>query len=289
MTDSSFREIVEQSAEEVSKAETPAPSETQPSAPVENKEAPAEENESFTDPVDEESLKGMTPQQLMEVRKNWERAYTAKRQKETQEIKEYQRRIAELEQVKPQPPQTPKQPGQAEMTADEAKRQVELGNMTVPEYTEYIKRLMAEEARQIAKEEYQTLQKQAKEEQMSQKAVDDFNNADPRLNEHNPNYNEKFRAEVQRELAELLDQHFAEHNNSYEGFDAASLTKQIVERRDKELDEVIKLRTQQSTQAAKMREAKLRKSEIKGSTANGQKIGGESIRSVLMDAFDNAE
>lgn len=288
MTDSSFREIAEESAAEVKPVETPAPSEAQPSAPVEKNEAPAEVVENFAEPVDEKSLESMTPQQLMEVRKNWERAYTQKRQKETQEIKELQRQIAELKQVKPQPPTQPQTPGQAQQLADEAKRQVELGNMSVPEYTEYIKKLMSEEARQIAREEYQTLQKQSKEEQLAQKASEAFTNADPRFNEHSPDFDEKYRTEVQRELAELLDQHLADHDGSYEGFDAATLTKQIVERRDKEIDEIIKLRTQQSTQAAKMREAKLRKAEVRGSTADSQKLGGDSIRSILTEAVDSA-
>jgi hypothetical protein len=284
MTDSSIRDIATEVAVE-DKAEAPAPSESQPAAPIEKKEEP-EVVESFTEPVDPKSLEALTPQQLLEVKKNWEAAYTKKRQAERKEIEDYKAKVAELQQVKPQP--QAQDQGQVKQLADEAQRQVELGNMSVPQYTDYIKTLMADEARRVAREEYQTLQKEAEEKALSTKAVDDFTNADPRLNEHNPNYDEKLRTEVQRELADLLDQHLADHDGSYQGFDAAAITKQIVQRRDADLDEVIKLRTQQSTQAAKMREAKLRKSEVRGTTSDSQKIGGNSIRSILSETLDGA-
>jgi hypothetical protein len=75
---------------------------------------------------------------------------------------------------------------------------------------------------------------------------------------------------------------------SYTGFDAHALTKEIVARRDAQLDELIKKRTIQSTQAAKMRDAKARKSEVRGSTNDGQSIGGDSFRSILSETLDSA-
>ncbi len=271
MDSSTIRDIAEESATEVP-AETPVISE--PKAP----ETPQEEN--FAEPVDPKALAKMSPEELLEVRKNWERAYTAKRQKETAEIKAYQQRIAELETHAPQTEQV-------QVKADEAQRQVELGQMSVPEYTEYVKGLMADEARKIAREEYQTLHTEEREQQLAQKALTDFTSTDARLSETSPDYDELFATEVKRELAELLDKHMAEHS-SYTGFDAKALTKQIVERKDEALDSIIKTRTQQSTQAAKMREAKMRKTEVRGSSSDGQRTEGDSIRSILLETLDGA-
>lgn len=267
---SSFREIAKESASEV---ESVAPE-------VAQEATPTEEVQSFTDPVDEKALEGMTPAQLLEQKKNWERAYTAKRQKETAELKEMQKKIAEYESRQ----QTTEQPTVQEK-AQEAQRQVALGEMSVEEYTEHVKGLMAEEARRVAREEYQTIHREEVEQQLATKALEDFTSTDDRLNKDHPDHNESFAAEVQRELAELLDKHMAEHE-TYQGFDTKALTKAIIERKDAELDNIIKTRTQQSTQAAKMREAKLRKTEVRGTSSDSQRVGGNSIRDILSDAVD---
>lgn len=276
---SSFREIAQEATET---AEVPV---TQPEVATETKtEAPAVEapqEETFADPVDPKSLEGMTPQQLLEVRKNWERAYTQKRQKETAELKEYQRKIAELE-SRPQTPQV-----DVQEKAQEAQRQVELGEMSVSEYTEYVKGLMADEARRVAREEYKAIHQEEVEAQLQTKAAEDFTSSDDRFDEHHPSYNESFKVDVQRELAELLDKHI-EENGSYAGFDTKALTKAIVQRKDAELDNIIKTRTQQSTEAAKLKEAKMRKTEVRGSSSDSQRIGGNSIRDVLTDTLNGS-
>ncbi len=273
---SSFRDIAQEAAADGEVKEPVAQPEVAPEA-----EQPHEE--SFTEPVDEKSLEAMTPAQLLEVKKNWERAYTAKRQKETAELKEYQRKIAELESRQ----QTPAQVTDVQEKAQEAKEQVELGNMSVEEYTKYLQELSAQQAREIAREEYKAIHKEEVEQQLAVKAMDDFKSVDDRLNPDNPNHagNESFAAEVQRELAELLDKHMAEHE-TYQGFDTKALTKAIIERKDAELDNIIKTRTQQSTQAAKMREAKIRKSEVRGTASDSQHVGGSSIRDILSEAME---
>jgi hypothetical protein len=268
---SSFRDIAQEAAEPVEEVKEV----TQPAV-----EEPKEEQsqESFTEPVDEKSLETMTPQQLLEMRKNWERAYTAKRQKETAEIKEYQRKLAELE-------SRPQTQASVQEKAEEAREQVEIGNMSVEEYTKYLQDLNAEQARKIAREEYQAIHKEEVETQLAERAVSDFKSVDPRLDDSNPEHNQSFEIDVKRELAELLDKHMAEHE-TYQGFDTKALTKAIIERKDAELDNIIKTRTQQSTQAAKMREAKMQKTMVRGTSSDSQRIGGDSIRSILSDAVN---
>jgi len=281
MTDTPFKDVAEEAMSETveveAKAETP---EVQPDAQVEPKEETQEET--FTEKTD---LTGKTPEQLEETYQNWQKAYTAKRQKETQELKEYQAKIAELEKRVTTPPPAPK--ADVDGLEQRAREQVELGNMSVQQYTEYMQSLMAEQAREVAREEYQTMISQEREEGLANKALEQFEATDSRLNQHAPEFDESFKNEVQRELAELLDEHL-EETGSYQGFDAQSLTKQIVERRDKALDDIIKKRTIQSTQAAKMREAKAKKSQVRGSSQDGQSISGNSIRGILSEAMDSA-
>lgn len=277
----SFRDIATESvAENVEVETTTETPEAKPDAQVQPTEATQEDV--FAEKAE---LAGRTPEQLEEIYQNWQKAYTAKRQKETQEIKEYQAKLAELEKKQTQPSQATE--ANVQDLQAQAQEQVQLGNMTVEQYTDYMKQIMVEEARTVARQEYQAMIAQEREDKLAQTALDQFQSVDSRLNENAPDFDESFKNEVQRELAELLDEHL-EEKGSYQGFDAKSLTKQIVDRRDAQLDEIIKKRTIQSTQAAKMREAKAKKSEVRGSTQDGQAIGGNSIRSILSEAIDSA-
>jgi hypothetical protein len=274
MTDSlSFRDIASEAIEPV-EAETQETPEVQPDAQVEQTEQTQEEV--FAEKSD---LAGKTPEQLEQTYNEWQKAYTAKRQKETQELKEYLEKIAELEKKLTTQPQASQSVEQEQL----AREQVELGNMSVAEYTAFV----AQQAREVAREEYKEMMAQEKEQQLASKALEQFEGADPRLNSNSPEYKETFKNEVQRELAELLDEHLTT-NGSYQGFDAQTLTKQIIARRDDELDNIIKKRTIESTQAAKMRETKAKKAEVRGTTSNGQSIGGNSIRDILSEAVDSS-
>lgn len=282
MTDTqSFRDVVVEATKEVETPKVEAPEVTEAATEV-TKEQPDTE-ESFAEKGD---LSGKTPEQLEEIYKNWQRSYTEKRQKETQRQKELEAKIAELESKMVQPAQT-QQVVPTQEKAEAARQALDLGQMTVNQYTDYMRDLAREEARQVAKQEYGELIKTQHEEQLQSKAVSDFENADPRLNEHSPEADKEYREEVRREVAELLDKHLLEHG-TYAGFDTTKVTKQIIEAKDKKLDELIKKRTIQSTQAAKMREAKSRKSEERGTTSNSQPVGGDSIRNILQDAVDSA-
>ena len=262
------KSIVEEAMVEVeTKSETPVVS-TEATPTEESKE------EVFAEKGD---LTGKTEEELEEIYKNWQRAYTEKRQKESQRIKDLEVKLEKLSKSQSLPKNTT-----VEERAAMAQDAVDLGQMTVSQYTEYMKSLAVETAR----EEFKTIRAEEKENQLAEKALEEFQNADERLNEFSPDHDEDFRLEVQRELAERLDDHLEEFG-SYKGFDAKTLTREIVDRRDKKMDEIIKKRTLNSTQAAKMREAKARKSEVRGTTSGGQPIGGNSIRSILSDAADS--
>lgn len=282
MTDSS---IVDTLSAVVDEATVPSQEAEVKTEETKAPEAQAPVVEETTEEVfaDKGDLKGKTPEELEETYNAWQKAYAAKRQKETAELRELKAKIAEIEsktQVEPQ--------GTTQDKVDEAQKQVELGNMTMTEYTQYVRNLLAEDARRIAREEVTAVTTEQQESSYQEQAVNDFRQADPRLDEHNPDnvYDEKFANDIRRELADLLDEHL-EKTGSYKGFDTKSIAKQIVERRDAEIDEIIKKRTQQSTQAAKMREAKMRKSEVRGTTVSSQKIGGDSIKDILSDTLDN--
>jgi hypothetical protein len=282
MSDSSpFKDIAEESLKESVQEDQPQESLENERSTDDQKPENIQEEESFTE---KEDLKGKTPEELEEIRKKWDSAYRAKRQKETQEIKDYQKRLQDLEE---RLAQKERPTSGIQQSAQYAQHQVELGNMSVPEYTRYIENLMAEKARMVAREEYQVLNLQEREQYLAASAVEKFQSSDPRLSEHSPEYDESFKVEVQREMADLLDKHLSEHN-TYEGFDAESLTKEIVNRRDKQIDDIIKKRTQQSTHAARMRESKLRKSSTHGTTSDAQNISGNSFRDILSDTIDGA-
>lgn len=226
-------------------------------------------------------LKGKTPEELEETYANWQKAYAAKRQKETAELRELKAKIAEIESKTKVESQ-----GNTQDKVDEAQKQVELGNMTMTEYTQYVRSLLAEDARRIAREEVTAVTTEQKEQSYQERAVNDFRQADPRLDENSPEYNESYANDIRRELADALDEHL-EKTGSYKGFDTKSIAKQVIERRDAEIDEIIKKRTQQSTQAAKMREAKIRKSEVRGTTVDSQRIGGDSIKDILAETVES--
>ena len=277
MTDSpSFREIAEESV--MQEEATPETSVEQ----VQTEQPETTQEEVF---AEKGELAGRTPEQLEEIHKNWQRSYTEKRQKETHQLKELQ---AELEMLRnqPQAPVVP-QDTSVQERAEEAQQALDVGQMTVSQYTDYMRALAIEEARNAARDEFQTQVTTQREETLAETALEQFQTADTRLSTFSPEFNESFRDEVQRELADVLDEHL-ETTGSYKGFDTATVTKQIVERRDQELDDIIKKRTIDSTKAAQMREAKAKKSQVRGSTSNGQPVGGNSFRDILNETLDGA-
>lgn len=281
MTDSSISDVLNTVVEEAQQPEPSQQAEVKPEPLVEPEEVKQEAKEEVF--ADKGELKGKTPEELEATYDTWQKAYAAKRQKETAELREMRDRLAEMES---RLSQAPKEPATTQDKVDAAAKQVELGQMTMPEYTEYVRKLLAEDARRIAREEITNVTSEQQEQQYQEQAVTAFRKADPRLDDKSPEYNEGYADDIRRELADKLDEHL-ESTGTYKGFDTETIAKQIVARRDAEIDEIIKKRTQQSTQAAKMREAKNRKSEVRGTTSDSQKIGGDSIKDILSDTVDS--
>lgn len=240
-----------------------------------------EREETFAEKGD---LQGKTPEELEEIYKNWQRAYTEKRQKETQELKHLREQV---EQSKARSKTAERSVQDIRQDAQQAQRDVELGKMSVEQYTEHIKKLMAEEARQIAREEFRTLSTAQKEQQYQEQAYQAFISADDkgRLNPDSPTADEVLINEVQGFLAKELQKHIEEKGTA-KGFDAGTLAKKRVEEYDARLDEIIKKRTQQSTQLAQARAAKAKKSATKGTNTDSSPVDGNSIKDILSKAVE---
>ncbi len=232
-------------------------------------------------------LKGKTPEELEEVHKNWQRSYTEKRQRETQELKALKAELESLKAPKEQAqelsvPQIRQEMGQAQ-------QDLQLGRMSVEEYTTYMTDLMKAEARQIAREEFTTLTSEQQEQQYQEQAFQAFQQADERgrLNPNSPTADEALIKDVQDHLAIELEAHIQE-NGSSKGFDAGSIAKARVEQYDARIDEIVKTRTKQSTQLAEARAVKANKSLTRGTNADSSPNQGSSIRDVLSEIVESS-
>lgn len=287
MTDTPVREAIAEAMPSESvetKVETPAQVET-PVTPEPDKtpEQPQEEVQKFAEDVD---LTGLTPEQLLETKKEWERKYTHKRQQETAELKAMRE---ELEALKASKPQAPAQQQEASQlpTREQVIQAFKQGQINGQQYQDYMSEIAREEARQVAREEFETLQAQQLEkleQEYQEQHLQVFVSADPRLAENTPEEDPALRNEVQAKLADKLDKYMSENGTS-KGFDASGLTKQFVQEYDKRIDELVKTRTQQSVQAARMRDAKMKKAEIRGTNAPSVSTSGNSLRSILEESM----
>lgn len=232
-------------------------------------------------------LKGKTAEEMEQIHKNWQRAYTEKRHKETQELKAVREELAALKRVQAETPKNEQVP-QIRQEMGQAKQDLELGKMTVDEYTQYMRQLMTEEARQIARDEFQSLSSAEKEQQYQDVAFSEFVSADSRLDSNSPTADEALIKVVQDHLAVELEQWIQEKGTA-KGFPATKLSKEKTAEYDARLDDIIKNRTKQSTQMAQARAAKAAKASLRGSDASSAPISGSSIRDILTDAVDQSE
>ncbi|MCH9739503.1 MAG: hypothetical protein K0U38_01490 [Epsilonproteobacteria bacterium] len=196
--------------------ETPSPSPEESESKDESEEKPSEspeedtKDESKEEEVDFLKVEGdtskMTPDELMEVKKNWERAYTAKRQSEREELAELKRQLAEKEE------QTPAQ-------AEEMKP---LEQMTQQEYAQYVADMAKAEVRVAEDNAYIEAQEKS------------FYEADPRLNQDNPEFNEDLHDLVSMRLSNEREQHESE-GNPVKSFDFIGRTKELIGAYDKNI------------------------------------------------------
>lgn len=282
----SIREVIEETSQEV---ETPVVEEAKVETPEASQpqEVVAEEQPEVVEKfAEDKDLSGLSPEQLLETKREWERAYTKKRQAETAELKKLRE---EIEQFRKQ--QTVSEPApvvdfsQQKAQVNELYRNGQLDYQTAIAKLEEINR---EEARQVAREEFEAIQTEAqlREEHTRQEQFwSEFLSVDTRLDEHSPTPDKTLLSEVQGKLADALDLHIQNHGSSA-GFDVKGLTQQFVQEYDQRIDELVKQRTKQSVQAAKMRDAKIQKSASRGTTTESTSVGGNSVRDILSQTVD---
>lgn len=284
-TPNTFRNIAEEAMSDLTSKEAEKPTEAieevEESSEEESPKETTQETESFAEDV---NLEGMTSEELLEVKKNWERAYTQKRQKETAELKELRDKLKQYEEsskkISVEKQEAPKQETQ--------ESQIETDNLTVAEYTKKMEQLMEKKALEIAKKQFEQMTSQQREESYQEKAFNDFISADDRLNENNPNFDDRAARDVRSKLAQDLDNYLSE-NGTAKGFDAKSLSQKYLDEYYEEIDKIVQRRTQQSLKTAKMREAKSKKNLGGVTTSDSRSTDPISVRDILGKVLDEAQ
>lgn len=251
-------------------------------------ETPAEQpetttQESFSQKMD---TKGLTPEKLEEIYANYQKAYTQKRQKEKEEIRKYQeelRAYKERSQITPQAAATQNTPEQKEV-----QRQFDLGNLSFEEYTQTMRQLMSEDARRIAKEEFESLYSQRQDGSNQEQMLQRFNALDERFdpkftNPESPEYNKLnhwLYQSVAGELAHALQEHLNETGSSL-GFDSDSIAKEAIKRFDSQIDSVVASKVRESTQNAQNKATTVARSAPKGGNAQSTNVGTRNLRELI--------
>lgn len=283
MTDTPIKEVLDEVVNESEPVETQPVEESK--AVDQQPEITQEEVETF---AEKGELQGRTPEELEEIYKNWQRAYTEKRQKETQELRALRE---QLEQRKVEKPTSDESRSVAQIRQDmgQAQQDVQLGRMSVEEYTNYMRELMKEEARQVAREEYKEMTTQERESQYQDQAFKEFVSADERgrLDPNSPTADETLSKVVRDYLAEELEKYIQEHRTAKD-FPAGKLAKEKTAEYDARIDEIVKTRTKQSTQMAQVRAAKAQKASTRGSDASSAPTSGSSIRDILVETIESS-
>lgn len=267
---------------------TPEVVETQKAEmPSEQPEATAQE--SFSQKMD---TKGLTPEKLEEIYSNYQKAYTQKRQKEKEEIRKYQEELKALKerpQITPQSAATQNTPEQKEV-----QRQFDLGNLSFEEYTNTMRQLMSEDARRIAREEFEQLSTQREDTSNQEQMLQRFNALDERFDRkftdtESPEYNKLnhwLYQSVASELANALQIHI-DSTGSSRGFNSDSIAKEAIKRFDSQIDSVVASKVKESTQNAQNRAVGISRSTPKGGNAQSTTVGSRNLRDVIGSNMGN--
>ncbi len=246
--------------------------------PSEQPEATTQE--SFSQKMD---TKWLTPEKLEEIYSNYQKAYTQKRQKEKEELRRYQEELKaykEKAQVTPQAPATQEQ--------KEVQRQFDLGNLSFEEYTNTMRQLMSEDARRIAREEFEQLSTQREDHSNQEQMLQRFNALDERFdqrftNPESPEYNKLnhwLYQSVATDLAQALQAHI-DQTGSSKGFDSDSIAKEAIKRFDGQIDSVVASKVKESTQNAQIRATTVARSTPKGGNAQSTTTGTRNLRDLI--------
>lgn len=290
MTTPTFRDIAEEAMnKDVKNEETVETNEVSPeAAPVQPEASGTEAGEEEIKPFAEKTdFKGKTPEELERIYDEWQKKYTQTRQREAAELKEYRQKAQEMESRLKQLESAGNQieSPQLQDEKDAVQQQFDLGNLSVQEYTQKMRELLREDAREVARSEFENLRKQDKEETYQQSALEYFNTADNRFNENSPTFDQKMRNVVASQMADLLDEHMKKHGTSL-GFDYKGETDKLIREYDQEIDTLVKSRVQQTTAQAKEKAQKLTKSSTPGTNAKSTPSGKKDLRKLFSEKIN---
>ena len=275
------------SSEEKEKVETTQP----PPKPVEETkvEEKKEEGETFSKRIDP---KGLSPEKLDEIYQGYNKAYTQRRQKEKEEMRKYQEEIASLRE------QVAKVEKKAENIDSpdlkEEKRQLEedfdLGKLSLKEYTIKLREIMREDARRVAKEEFNSMFKSKTDEEYKNQALATFNTLDERfdqrfVNPDSPEFNETnawMYQNIAGQMSEKLDDYIAKNGTSV-GFNTKEEAEKLIKAFDSRIDNIVKNRVKANTQVAKEKATKFQKSALSGKTVNSVTEQSKDLRKSIEE------
>jgi len=257
------------------------------------KTAPNEEVPVFAEKVE---TKGKTPEQLEEIYQGWQKKYTQTRQKEREELKSYQQKVAELEAKVASVERsgnTIKDPA-----LQEEKKQVQndfdMGKMSLAQYTAKMRELVREDSRTVADEVFEEKWKAREEDTTQQSFLEKFNSSDPRfdekyINPDSPEFDETsawIYQQVAERMASELDAYIAEHGSS-KGFKVEEITKKHLSQIDGYIDRVVKSRVQSNASQMRQRASETARSNPRGVTSMSQTTQRKGIRELIEEKMEN--
>jgi len=264
--------------------------ETKPEVVETPQEKPVEQpqettQESFSQKID---TKGLTPEQLEEVYSKYQKAYTQKRQKEKEELRQYQEKLKQYE-SRSQGEITPRAAA-TQVTGEqkEVQRQFDLGNLSFEQYTQTMRQLASEDARRIAQEEVNNLLSQREDSANQEQMLQRFNSLDERFDPkftdpESPEYNKInnwLYSSVASELGHALQAHI-DRTGSSKGFDSDGIAKEAIKRFDSYIDSVVTNKIKESTANAQNKAAVVGRSTPQGGSSPSKTIGSRNLRDLI--------
>lgn len=226
-------------------------------------EEPQEESYTRIDP------KSLSPE-LQAMHKSLLRDYTKKTQALAKQRKEYEEGFSQ-----PQQQEQP-QPIQAEQSA-----QVPHDGMSVDEYTAFMLSKLDE---RLTEQQQRMLDDQ--NQKYLEKAVQEFESTDERLNPESPAYDEYMRNAVGGKLDEALSS-FTQENGSPIGFDYQAQTEELVEQYEKHMEERANAIATQRTQRAFKSAKRTASTSVTSSQAPSKPVERMSLDEAIDTAFSD--
>lgn len=269
---------------------TNPPVETKPEVTETPQEKPVEQpqettQESFSQKID---TKGLTPEQLDEVYSKYQKAYTQKRQREKEELRQYQEKL-KLYESRQQGEITPRAAAiQGAGEQREVQRQFDLGNLSFEQYTQAMQRFAIENAERIAESKFEELSARREDSSNQEQMLQRFNALDERFDPkftdpESPEYNEInnwLYSSVASELGYALQAHI-DRTGSSKGFDSDGMAKEAIKRFDRYIDSVVTNKIKESTTNAQSKAAVFGRSTPQGGSSPSKTVGARNLRELI--------